>query len=66
MLKVKFTYFDIDNPKKIYETLTGEFPTWDSVIKFGQDHADSLMKFFGLEEICWDYNTFEMRIKDHN
>ena len=66
MLKVKFTYFDVDNPKKVYETLTGEFLTWGAVMKFGQDHADSLMEFFDLEEIGWDYNTFEMCMKDRN
>ena len=66
MLKVKFTYFDPDDPNKIYETITGQFETWDAVYKFGESHADALMEFFDIPSVCWGYDTFELQLKDLN
>ena len=66
MLNIKYTFFNPTNPNKIYEICTGQYSTWGTVIKFGEEHAKNLMELFDLNEIAWDYQTFELVLKNDN
>lgn len=57
MIKVKFEFYMPDEMTITYDEVTAEFSSWQGVMKFGEQHADTLMKFHNLEEVAWCYTV---------
>lgn len=43
--------FRID--EKLIEELIGDFESWNHMMKFAEQHCDSLMELYDLEYIYW-------------
>lgn len=53
MIKVRFEFYMPDEITITYDEVTAEFPSLEVALKFGEQHADTLMKIYKLEEIAW-------------
>lgn len=55
MIAVKVKFYTDDNT--IYEENNMEFNNWKDVLKYGENHSDTLMEIHNLETINWTYDT---------
>lgn len=57
MIKIKFEFYMPDEITITYDEVIAEFSSRKGVLKFGEQHADTLMKLHNLEEIAWCYTV---------
>ena len=57
MIKIKFEFYMLNEITITYDEVIAEFSSWKGVLKFGDQHADTLMKLHNLEEIAWCYTV---------
>lgn len=60
-MKIKFEFY---NPftEESCEEITITCSSWDEMMKFGENHADTLMILFDLEEVAWCYTVLQDKI----
>lgn len=58
-MKIKFEFFRPDEIEigKTYEEVIIDFTSWNAIMKFGEQHSQSLMEILNLEEIAWCYTV---------